>query len=387
MLNYYSILGIAENATSSEVKAAFKQMAVKYHPDKHAGDPEMEERFKEINEAYQVLSSPYERARYDLQLKYGEPNIPTYTYNPSPPRPTHHYSPPPINWRENWMATGYAFAFTFIVASVVMTGIWIKNHLDAVQLEQLLAERRSVFDQARADYQLGNIQQAISSLNDLGAFREGEEDMEEYKEGVFENLIFEAESRYNRGLYTDAIPYYELIERYAPRSPLPMKEHLCVAYRYTNRPDESIKKIKEMLIANYRMMENYLLMAQIHYYDLQRTDEARKYYEIASDLAIKKYEAIYGDAYLLILNSRMLPDSHYTLYTELANIYLESDQPEKALKATKWNINVWPDSAANYAIAAKCHERLNQYDEACKLWNKALATGYPKESITLLCNQ
>ncbi|RED91755.1 J domain-containing protein [Marinoscillum furvescens] len=385
MINYYAILGIAENANQSEIKAAFKQMAVKYHPDKHAGDTTMEERFKEVNEAYQVLSNPFEKARYDLQLKYGEPKAPTYTYQPAPqPRKT--YSPPPINWRENWVATGYAFAFTFIVATVVMTGIWIKNTIDAAKLQELLSERRALFEQAQRDYNLGKIQEAIVSINNLGTFREGEEDMEAYKTNIFENLIFEAESRYNRGLYTDAIPYYELIENYAPRSPLPVKEHLCVSYRHTDQYDESIKKIKEMLIANYRKMENYLLMAQIHYYDLKNKEEAKKYYEIASDLAIKKYEAIYGDAYPLILSGRMLPESHYTLYTELANIYLETGYPERAIKATRWNINVWPDSASNYAIAARGHENLKNYNLACAFWKEAMSRGFPSEAMGLICD-
>jgi molecular chaperone DnaJ len=63
--DYYEVLGVTKGATEQELKQAYRRLAVKYHPDKNPGDKQAEERFKEINEAYQVLSSPDLRARYD----------------------------------------------------------------------------------------------------------------------------------------------------------------------------------------------------------------------------------------------------------------------------------------------------------------------------------
>lgn len=63
--DYYSILGIDKEATADQIKKAFRKLAVKYHPDKAAGDKSAEEKFKQINEAYDVLSDPEKRKRYD----------------------------------------------------------------------------------------------------------------------------------------------------------------------------------------------------------------------------------------------------------------------------------------------------------------------------------
>ena len=63
--DYYEVLGVSRNATDQELKQAYRRLAIKYHPDKNAGDKDAEERFKEIAEAYQVLSTPDLRARYD----------------------------------------------------------------------------------------------------------------------------------------------------------------------------------------------------------------------------------------------------------------------------------------------------------------------------------
>ena len=63
--DYYEVLGLKKGASDSEIKKAFRKMAMKYHPDKNPGDRKAEEKFKEINEAYAVLSDPEKKEKYD----------------------------------------------------------------------------------------------------------------------------------------------------------------------------------------------------------------------------------------------------------------------------------------------------------------------------------
>ena len=63
--DYYDILGISKNATAAEIKKAYRKKAIEYHPDKNPGDPKAEEMFKKSAEAYEVLSDPDKKARYD----------------------------------------------------------------------------------------------------------------------------------------------------------------------------------------------------------------------------------------------------------------------------------------------------------------------------------
>src|SRR4030067_111845 len=67
--NYYDILGVPKGATDKDIRAAYRRLARKHHPDVNPGDKAAEARFKEINAAYEVLSDKEKRQKYD---KYGD---------------------------------------------------------------------------------------------------------------------------------------------------------------------------------------------------------------------------------------------------------------------------------------------------------------------------
>jgi molecular chaperone DnaJ len=75
LANPYEVLGVSQDADASSIKAAYRRLALRYHPDRNPGDKEAEERFKEISQAYAILRDPDARARYDHYGHVGDGRV------------------------------------------------------------------------------------------------------------------------------------------------------------------------------------------------------------------------------------------------------------------------------------------------------------------------
>ncbi len=370
MTNYYHVLGLSENASQEEIRAAFKKMAVKYHPDKHPDKPRMEDKFKEVNQAYQILSNEYEKARYDLKLQYRKFST-SSTSNPySYPgkrrygRPV--YTPPRVDYRQNTIATLYAFAITFGIALIVMAGFWLKGEYDEMKLEQLLAERREVYNQAQDSYKKRDYEGAFTLMSSLNFFRIEERDMKLFKDNMVNDIVLEGNQFFDEGNYDDAINLYELVQRFEPDKPFfTLKVQLAEAYKKVNDPAKSIEIYEDLMAKEYRIIASLIEIAQIKKEFLADLESAKEYYLMAHRVAVKQYKSFYGEGYSLVINERYVPSEHYVLYSELADIYLEMGDPDMAIKASDWNKYVWPDSVSAYLTSANAYLVKNDEAAAC----------------------
>ena len=354
----------------------------------------MEEKFKEINQAHQILSDEYEKARFDLKLKYrqfSQSEARPYAYQP--PRPDawknqnrRRYASGQIDYRQNAIATAYAFGITFLIALVVMTGVWIKQSYDEHKLEELLAARRTTYTEAQTFFEAGEYKTAFELMTSLNFFRAEEKDMKEFKSTMLDKIIEKGDDQFKVGNYEGAIALYELVQEFAPNLPFyELRQKLADAYKETDQPEKAIEILKNFLVGEYEIIASLVQIAEIQRDVMNNPEEALDHLLIAHKLAIKRYKTFYGEGYALVINEKYVPESHYHLYTNLADIYLELDDHEMAIKASDWNKYVWPDSAAAYVTTANAYKEIGQRTKACEEIAGALARNWEGESSNY-CN-
>ena len=379
MTNYYQLLGVSDNASEAEIKAAFKRKALQYHPDKNSGDVHMEEMFKQINTAYQVLSNPYERARYDLKLRFGDVEV-----SSPPPRAYRryerpHYAPKPIDHRTNDLATMWAFGISLGIALVVMLGIQGFNLYTEHKREVMLGERRVVFEKARDHHNIGQVASCLSLLETLGTFHKEEEDIIEFHDHVLDELLQKGTQSFYQKQYEQALSYFEVFDDYAPVKRLSFELLIADTHKNVGNFDEAIRRFNKLIIEGNNTIENNLKLASIYREGKGDYQEAMKYYDIASDMAIASYESLYGRAYPLILSPNNIPAYHFEIYHGMAQTFFDLGRDERALSAIKWNIIMWPDHPENYVLKGQILEAQGKQDQACGQYKLAEEKGWPED--------
>ncbi len=151
MKNYYQVLGVQPNATNEDIKSAYRKLAVKFHPDKNNGDKYFEERFKEIQVAYDTLIDDNLRKHYNQQLFYFYQKVydnkqqNTYSTPKKEEKPKQEYSSDNAKNTTNSTKQGSSLNFWYIVSAVcialiVFVVIALKNYSQDKTLHNLETE-------------------------------------------------------------------------------------------------------------------------------------------------------------------------------------------------------------------------------------------------------
>ncbi|MDR6193810.1 tetratricopeptide (TPR) repeat protein [Siphonobacter sp. BAB-5404] len=157
LLTHYQQLGVSRTASAEEIKRAYRQLAVRWHPDKNPNHSQAEEKFKAINEAYRVLSDPALRASYDFKLNSAQ-RTQTQT-PPPPPKPKPAAPSPPPSSRSTyrrWLIPGVSLLILSVI--IGFFGLQQYNHKQAEQ-EVAQATRMLVDEDTLAA--LGKLNMAI----------------------------------------------------------------------------------------------------------------------------------------------------------------------------------------------------------------------------------
>ena len=156
MPDYYDILGINPNATSGQIKVAYRRLALQYHPDKNPENKLAEQRFIEVAEAYDVLSNPVKRDRYDRGLKVDlDEDFEEFRTHRRPPPPHFYYKYKPE--KKVYSRRDYMYATAAVTAIIAVAVIF------PIYLLQITSEK--YFNKAVSLYLAGKYYSALHNVD------------------------------------------------------------------------------------------------------------------------------------------------------------------------------------------------------------------------------
>ena len=163
MPDYYAILGVKQNATSGQIKLAYRRLALKYHPDKNPENQLAEERFVEIAEAYEVLSDPVKKSRYDngLDFEFTQDHDPVREKR-RPPPPHYYYKYKPE--KKVYSRRDYMYA-TSAVTAIIVAAIVFPLYLLQITSEKYYNKAVSLYLAGRYYSALHNVDLSIKDFS------------------------------------------------------------------------------------------------------------------------------------------------------------------------------------------------------------------------------
>lgn len=386
MGNYYDILGVTRHATKREVQLAFRKLAFVYHPDKNPGNTAAEEKFKELNKVYQVLSDPVKRRRYDSLIRNSQQRKAENAHRTSA-RPTRPYQPPrppsprkPKTEKESFKTQfqrfGKATALTLIVLfalnlflNVANTKAYTRNsekERQRIELQQVELEK------IETSFSNRHYNTAFSNLRTLfSAYPSNEFIKNKYNNYLSQLNELSVEALQNQNI-DEALGMVETLSQYT----LDEDDQYEVTYLSARVNLElgsfqkSIDILEKIEPKNKNDYRPYFELALVYKNGLKDTEVADIYFQKTNKIIRESYIKRFGDAYYLVPEALSIPKKHYIVFYEKGiNDFLRGDYQSSDI-ALKWATYCDPTKLEPYTYLGLSAWAQDRKELACDIWKR-----------------
>ncbi|MBT30974.1 MAG: hypothetical protein CMO01_15045 [Thalassobius sp.] len=341
MVDYYKVLLIPSTASITDIKASFKRLALQYHPDRNPNNLQAEEKFKEINEAYQVLSDPDKRATYDFLMTYGFQLQQEQEAQQRQRRPRAYYKGEKVRPEARKVRFLYFYIFAGFTAFIVM-GFFFFSFMEKQTAKNMLSDAKEhYYINHDSFYALKFLEAAITKDEELSEayYLTGKILFNEGKNNI-ESLYNLDKAIYTANASEDSLGYYYLL-----------RGKVNIALHKTDNAVTDFNEAFKLLPDNSDLQRT---LAELYLYKLQNFDEALVYYDKLLDKSPKDYDALVGKG--VCLQKKMEYQKSFSFLEEAKN---EKQSNGEALYYLGWHaLNFKSDSI-----------------EACNYWNEAKVKG------------
>lgn len=291
--SYYDILGITPQSDQAVVRAAYKQLAKRYHPDRNPGDPEAEEMFKKINEAYHVLSDPRRRVSHDLL--FASVAIEQEVLQQSRPRRPRYARPAAPYYRidgQYFRMQGLSILVFLVLAGFCLALLNTVRIIVEKKHARLAAANALELRRAGMLFTEGAFEDALAMVTSLSQRQPAEFSMHATLDSLTRELGVIADRHFERNDYTTAVELYRVLARYKHSLPLERRERYAMSEYQTGHYVEALSIMKELFAQHPDSPELAYSIAVINLDKTQNINEASLYLGHAKKLLSRRFQSL-----------------------------------------------------------------------------------------------
>lgn len=379
MQDFYEVLGIDKSASDAQIKAAFKRMAMKYHPDRNPGDKQAEENFKLVNEAYHTLVDHDKRARYDSRFEWVSEQTNDFYWEEIKRK---RYE----QWRKTqsrddnyyrldknyFKIQGLAF-LVFIIMAGFCFGIIHTAHyyVERQHLEKYRANS-ALIRQVTGLFDAGRFDDAFNMIHVLE-----EKDPLEFRFGFTRDSLVAAlreksDKAYQQNDFVTAVNHYMILKNYErPVRPQTL-EHLARCQYYLGNFEESIQGLKQLHAQQPNDVNLIYSIARIDMEKLNDPADAEMYLTLGKKIFKENLTRVYGEAFEVVMNPLDAPDVYYHIFYERARANMALKKYKDAVTDCNWMIFLRPQLGDGFHMRAVANVKLNNMRDVCDDLQKAV---------------
>ena len=414
MRTYYQILRVGEKASAEEIKAAFKRLAVMYHPDRNPDNARAEEQFKLVNEAYQTLSDSQKKFIYDQRL-YAQKSTHTYSGGAYQgmgggymrgsrgrraswrqggryQQPNMRHGAPKASARpvydpkaDQWQGVVGALGFVGSVALVVSLCIALYTAMVRIEQNRVHIEQVEFLAKVRKHHQADSIFHQLQIIDKQIASEDGYNvALSDFRTALVNEMKSQATSLYKREHYKQALRYLNVWRQRIPEDAKWLDPQIFQCYKNLNLMNEATEVMQKIRARGESQLFVYSELGNLYHNHHRQPELALNYYDTASMHIIKGYKEDHGDAYALMIDPATQSETQYEVFIAKAQLEYETGQYAKAKASASWAHVLRPSKIPPIHYKASACMAMGNQAGACNTWRDAMAIGhiYFLDSVT-----
>lgn len=391
MADYYTILELSTSADQPQIRAAYKRLAKKYHPDHNPGNKQAEDLFKEINEAYRTLSDPVKKSKYDSRsFSYYNTTESTdaywrevqkqkdqHSHRARTAGNAHHQRPYSYRFdKKYFQIQGLAF-----VVFIVISGFcFLTIHTIDFFIEQRQAKihyMNSLFLK-RVDtlFMEKKYKEAIQLIDTLSRHDPMEFRFYFRRDSLARALRLQANAEFTERDYATAVENYKILLSIEPVKSFETLKRVASCEYNLGHFDSSLQALKNLHHQQPNDIELIYQLGRISYEKLHQPGEAVNYFTMGKKLFKKNMIDIYGEAYELVMNPWDVPEIYFSIFEQRALVNIELKNYSEAITDCNWAIYLRPSKGKSYHLRALAKVKNNDFVGVCSDWTKAKQLGF-----------